>query len=311
MKEEEQDIDFTIAMTLKNAEATLHEVLKGLENIAYDKVRLKFVFVDGGSKDSSLSILQEFVSMHKEMKTLLIKGNYDILEGRNLCIKHAEGRYLVFVDADVVVPSDILNSLVEIFRGEKVAFVNVPCVVDKQSQSWGMLDTLFDIRHEPMGMSCAAFRLSALKDVGAFFTGIPKGENPSELSARLKRKGYSAVAAPFSARHLKSKSRSFWGYAKTSFLNMPFLHIQAIKSGDIKIIARYCYYSAVDLSLLLFWIVDWRITAALILIGVLYHLYKTRGDPRGLLFMATGLTIPIGIIRAFIVLAVRKLTKKR
>jgi len=75
-------------------------------------------------------------------------------------------------------------------------------------------------------------------------------------------------------------------------------------------LARYFYYSAVDFALLLFWIVDWRITLILILAGTVYHLCKTRGDPRGLLFMVTGLTLPFGMARALIVLAARKQKRK-
>jgi len=301
---EQEEIDFTLAMTLKNAEATLPRALDGIRNVDYDFSRLKFVFVDGGSKDSSVKMVNEFLTEYKHTKSVLLIGDYDVLQGRNLCIQKAEGKYLLFVDSDVIVPPNILKSVMRIFEEDSdVAFVNIPCLVDKRSQAWGQQDTLFQIRGEPQGMSCAAIRLSTLKEVGAFLKGIPQGENPIELSNRFKSSGYSTIVASFSATHLKSERRSFLGYAKASLLYMPFLHIQAIRSGDKRVLARYSYYTILILSLVLIMWSGYVPPLTLLLVGAVYHLYKSRCDPRGLALMLVGLALPFALLRALFILA--------
>ncbi|MEM2058577.1 MAG: glycosyltransferase, partial [Thermoproteota archaeon] len=96
----------TVAMTLKNSLKTLPDVLQGIKNLQYDKKKIKIIFVDGGSTDGSLKILEEFrnqnIAEYNDIK--VISGSYDITEGRNICIRNADGDFILFIDSDVVVP---------------------------------------------------------------------------------------------------------------------------------------------------------------------------------------------------------------
>jgi len=289
----------TIAMTLKDSIKTLHYSLAGIKSLQYDKKRIKLVFVDGGSTDGSFELLQTFrcenIDDYKDI--ILIRGNYNIVEGRNLCIRYAEGKFILFVDSDVVVPPNLLFELERIFSSDsKIAFINVPAVVEKGREGW--IDRVYKSMNEPQGMSCAAIKLSALRDVGAYFVGFSKGENPDELIFRLKSRGYKYLVSKEKAVHIKEKPRGFFDYLKTSFSASVIYHYQQILSGRRYILLKYAYYTSMLISILLIPFsseIFLLISAFLYLTLMVYYLFRSRGNIHSLLMPIAGLILPIGM----------------
>ncbi|MBO3842987.1 MAG: glycosyltransferase [Candidatus Brockarchaeota archaeon] len=220
----------TIAMTLKNSIKTLPEALQSIGNLQYDKKRIKMVFVDGGSTDGSLNVLEEFREQN-------IAEYNDITEGRNICIRNANGDFILFIDSDVMVPPDLLTEVKRLFSSNsKIAFINIPCVVEKGKEGW--VDRFYRAIGEPQGMSRAALRVSALKDVGPYFVGFSRGENPNELFFRLRKKGYEYTVLKKEALHIKQKPRGFIDYLKHCFTASVIYHHQEIRSGRKYLIAK-------------------------------------------------------------------------
>ncbi len=283
-------------MTLKNSIKTLSYVLQGIKNLQYDKKNIKLVFVDGGSTDDSLRILEEFkiqnINDYKDIQ--IISGDYDITEGRNICIHNAEGEFILFVDSDVVVPPDLLVKVEHLFSSNsKIAFINIPCVVEKNKEGW--IDKFYESIGEPLGMSCAAIRLSMLQEVGPYFIGFPKGgENPNELIFRLEKAGYKKVFCEKNALHIKQKSRGLWHYLKSSFYSSTLHHFQEIKGGNRVILVKYFYYISLLFSLLFVWLTPYPLIL-LGTVGVIYYLKKSRGDPIVLPALIVGMVLPIGL----------------
>ncbi|MGQ9514427.1 MAG: glycosyltransferase [Thermoproteota archaeon] len=103
----------TLAMTLKNSIRTLLQVLSGIEKLDYDKRLIKLLFVDGGSTDGTLDILEDFRTRNLgDYKDITIKSDdYDVTEGRNLCTSNSEGELILFIDSDVVVPPALISEV--------------------------------------------------------------------------------------------------------------------------------------------------------------------------------------------------------
>ncbi|MEM3712949.1 MAG: glycosyltransferase family A protein [Thermoproteota archaeon] len=290
----------TIAMTLKNSIKTLKDALQGIKELQYDKKNIKIVFVDGGSTDGSLKLLEEFRSQNIDeyYDIKVISGKYDITEGRNTCIRNAEGSFILFIDSDVVVPSDLLREVEHLFSSNpKIAFINIPCVVEKGREGW--VDKFYKSIGEPQGMSCAAIRISALKDVGPYFMGFHKGENPNELIFRLKKKGYEYAVLKKEALHIKQKPRGFVSYLKYCFTASVIYHYQEIKSGSKYLIAKYLYYTALLGSILLipFSPLFFTLLSLLLLTALsLLYLRRSHGNPYSLLAIIAGMTLPFGML---------------
>lgn len=286
----------TVAMTLKNSLKTLPDVLQGIKNLQYDKKKIKIIFVDGGSTDGSLKILEEFrnqnIAEYNDIK--VISGSYDITEGRNICIRNADGDFILFIDSDVVVPPNLLIEVERLFSSNpKTAFINIPCIVEEKTRGW--VDKFFISINEPLGMSCAAIRLSALKDVGSYFIGFPGGgENPNELILRLRKNGYNNVNCKVSALHIKQKPRGFYHYIKSSFYSS-LHHLQEIRAGNRFIIMKYTYYTMLFVSLFFIAILPY-LFILLGAIGVTYYLIKSKGNPIVLPALLVGMILPIGLL---------------
>jgi len=286
----------TIAMTLRNSAKTLSEALEGITKLDYDTKQLELVFVDGGSKDGSLDILENFRARHKEGygMILVLSGDYDVTQGRNTCIKNSEGEFVLFIDSDVVVPADLLRKVEPLFTSdEKIAFINIPCIVEKKEMGW--VDKFYTSMGETQGMSCAALRMSALREVGPYFTGFSRAENPNELMIRLKKRGYKYVVSKETALHMKQKPRGFLSYVKVSFYASVQLHYQEIKAGRRYLLVKYAYYTVMLLSPLLA-LFSPPLFVIIFAIGVVYYLVKSGGNLYSLPALFVVMILPIGML---------------
>ncbi|MGQ9689721.1 MAG: glycosyltransferase, partial [Thermoproteota archaeon] len=271
-----------------------------IRSLQYDKKKIKLVFVDGGSVDDSLKLLGNFQSQNiDEYEDIqVISGSYDVTEGRNMCIRNAAGDFILFIDSDVVVPPDLLMEVEHLFSSDsKIAFINVPCVVERDKEGW--VDKFYRSIKEPQGMSCAAIRRSALDDVGPYFVGFSKGENPNELVFRFKKKNYKCVVGEKEAIHIKQKQRGFLDYLKTSFNASVIYHYQEIRSGRKYLIVKYAYYTALLVSLFLtpfYTLVFAPVFLSLFLLLVVAYMIRSRGNPYSLLAIIAGMVLPIGML---------------
>jgi len=287
-------------MTLKNSIKTLPYALQGIKDLQYDKKKIKMVFVDGGSTDGSIKALEEFrdQNINEYNDIQVISGSYDVTEGRNTCIRNSDGEFILFIDSDVVVPSDLLIEVDRLFSSDpKIAFINIPCVVEKGKEGW--VDKFYKSMREPQGMSCAAIKRSALDDVGPYFIGFSKGENPNELVFRFKKKGYRCIVSEKEAIHLKQKSRGFLDYLRTCFNASVIYHYQEIKSGRKYLLAKYAYYTSLLVSLFLmpFYIMIFMpMFILLFLILAVAYLVRSNGNPYSLLAIIAGMVLPVGML---------------
>ena len=99
-----------------NEETTIEKTLKNIKEFSLDK---EIIVSDGGSKDRTTEIAKRFtdkVLVHSK------KERQNIAGGRNSGAKEAKGEFVVFVDADVLIPN--INSLFDIGQAHKYASYN-------------------------------------------------------------------------------------------------------------------------------------------------------------------------------------------
>lgn len=209
-----------------------------------------------------------------------------------------EREFILFIDSDVVVPPDLLMEVEHLFSSDsRIAFINIPCIVEKNKEGW--LDKFYRSIREPMGMSCAAIRRSTLDEVGAYFIGIPGGENPTELIFRLKKKGYRCIVSRKEALHIKQKPRGFLNYLRSSFNSSVIFHYQEIRSGRMYLLAKYAYYMGLLISLFLipFYTSFFApIFVSLFLVLVIIYMIRSHGNLSSLLAIIVGMVLPVGML---------------
>jgi len=88
---------------------------KTLPKLARMKPRVEIIVVDGLSKDKTIDVAKRFTNNVFQM------GKRGIPEAKNYGAKQAKGEILVFLDADVNVPQNFVNKILEVFSGTTVA----------------------------------------------------------------------------------------------------------------------------------------------------------------------------------------------
>ncbi|WP_066890482.1 glycosyltransferase family 2 protein [Clostridium nigeriense] len=101
----------SLILPIYNVEKYLRECLDSIMNQSYKNYEL--IIVDDGSRDRSLEIVNEYRNKFKHIK-ILSQKNKGVSEARNLALKYAIGKYILFVDSDDFLRADMLEKLISI-----------------------------------------------------------------------------------------------------------------------------------------------------------------------------------------------------
>jgi glycosyltransferase involved in cell wall biosynthesis len=91
---------FSIIIPVHNSEKYLSESLKSVLGQTYSKKKYEIIIVDDYSTDGSEKIIKNFKRKFKNIKVVNNKMNKKVSYSRNIGIKNAKGRYIVFLDSD-------------------------------------------------------------------------------------------------------------------------------------------------------------------------------------------------------------------
>jgi len=80
----------------------------------------EIIVVDSNSKDNTVKIAKKYANK------IIVTKKKGVAKGRNLGAKYAEGKYLVFVDADTILLPNALEKLYKEIRNPTVALVSLP-----------------------------------------------------------------------------------------------------------------------------------------------------------------------------------------
>ena len=103
-------VDISIIVPVYNGEKYLEQCLESLINQTYTDIEI--ICINGNSTDKSLIILQEYAKKDGRIK-VITKENEGVSLSRNVGISKAEGKYLLFVDADDWIEEDTCETAIQ------------------------------------------------------------------------------------------------------------------------------------------------------------------------------------------------------
>jgi glycosyltransferase involved in cell wall biosynthesis len=194
----------TVGVCVRNGERFIEDAIDSLilQDFPHDCIRV--VFVDDGSEDKTLSIIQRRIKA-MDMKTVVQRTSWKGTgNARNIVIANAEGDYLLWLDADMILSRDYLSRLVDfmehtpkagIVKG-RVALVparNLLATLECYSRAVGkMVDYQSEKgRLKTMGTGGALYRMEAIRQSGGFDVGLRGYNEDWDIELRVREAGWS------------------------------------------------------------------------------------------------------------------------
>ena len=110
----------SIIIPVYNAEKYIEDTIKSIERQTYPYYEA--IFIDDGSKDNSIKIVEKHKINNERIKIIKLKRNKGVSFARNLGIKNAKGRYLCFLDSDDIWKENKLELQLKFMRENDCAF---------------------------------------------------------------------------------------------------------------------------------------------------------------------------------------------
>ena len=197
-------MNVSVIIPFLNASKHLPDCLQALAQQTYKKYEL--ILVDNGSTDSSNLIVRNFISAHPEMRILLLEENTPgASAARNLGASAANGKWLIFTDADCIPDPNWLLDLTREMEGDKKIGALAGCIrpvpSEKVVAKFLGLFTLPSNNEEALhchfrlvegGFPTAnmAVRRDLFNRIGGFDDSIPIYGEDYDLCAKIYDRGY-------------------------------------------------------------------------------------------------------------------------
>jgi cellulose synthase/poly-beta-1,6-N-acetylglucosamine synthase-like glycosyltransferase len=201
-------VDVSVIIPTKNDGETLEKCLRSIADLNWTEKNKEVIIVDGYSTDDTVEIAKKF-----DCRVL-----YEHIGTRagacNIGVNNALGKFILFTDADCIVPKDWIRNLLGHFDNPRVASVGGPNLTAPDDSPFGKSvgtvigflsrvgarygftqEKIMETFHNP---SCnVAYRKEIFEKIGGFNEQLITCED-EELDYRIKEKGHKIIYTPHS-----------------------------------------------------------------------------------------------------------------
>jgi glycosyltransferase involved in cell wall biosynthesis len=232
-----------------NEEYTIEGCLRSIKNQIFNKGKIESIVVDSHSPDNTRVVAKKFAN-----KVIDVKAR-GVGKARNIGAKHAEGKIVLFVDADTFLEKNFISEMYQTFKNPRIVCV---AGVLKNLERLTPVDRLFAIFHYgflnklstvtayfgfPLFPSvCVASRKSVFEKVGGFAEDMACAEDVNfsrkmgeigKCVVNKKATAYTSVRRITNCGKSEMYSMYFKNYVRVFILNQKpwlteFPHINTI-----------------------------------------------------------------------------------
>jgi glycosyltransferase involved in cell wall biosynthesis len=192
----------TVGLCVKNAEATVTKAIRSIVNQDFPHKSLELLVIEGFSQDQTLSLVKKDLS-GVDFDFTILRDNKGLGAARQIVVSKARGVYIVWVDADMVLPDDYvrkqvdfmqLNPSVAIAAGKYGLHQGQGLVADLENLVYAV-DSVYGEKKNTKfgylpGAEGAIYRVEAVRQVGGFDMNIKGAAEDTELDYRLIASGW-------------------------------------------------------------------------------------------------------------------------
>ena len=212
-------VSISVVLPTHNGESLLRRALRPLVTQTLPASEYEVIVVDNGSTDGTRAILDEFSRMHGVLH--LQESRLGAAVARNTGWRAARGEWVAFVDDDVSVPPDWLESILEsiassdatvacvggpvrpIWEASRPPWLHDGLLWSLSIIDWGdMRRELVDVPQEWLVSANMAVRRDTLQELGGFHPDLDKigdrhlGNGETHLQRRLISAGHVCIFDP-------------------------------------------------------------------------------------------------------------------
>ena len=167
-----------------NAENTIVDALNSVISQKYKGV-IKIIVIDDGSTDSTVQVINSFISTNKISNIYILKKeNGGVSSARNYGLKNVNTEYIAFLDADDIWLPGKLDAQMECFtKDKKILFLGTSRNNETYRYITSIHNGVYEIRVRQMLLSwwpsvpTVIFKKTVLDKVGCFDESIRFGED--------------------------------------------------------------------------------------------------------------------------------------
>ncbi len=199
-------VKVTIGICVRNEEKTIKKAVESVLHQDYPHNLMEVIFVDDGSSDSTLSIINDYVTNKMDVITKVFSGKWQGLgRARNIVVKNAKGDYIIWVDGDMVLRDDYVrkqvkfmeeNQRVGLAGGKFGIFHGKNLIVALDNAEFLAKDYLFGkkTRSKPilyhLGFAGSILRVKSIEQVGSFNPNIKGAGEDVEIIHKITKAGW-------------------------------------------------------------------------------------------------------------------------
>lgn len=231
---EEGIIEVTVGICVKNSEKTIKEAIASVLNQTFPHERMEIIVVDDSS-DRTLSIATDLLSRTDIQVKIYSTNGKGLGAARQMVVDNSSGRYIVWVDGDMVLANDFVHEQVNVMDKNPLIGVSKGKLKLRLTGSLvAKLEALSEYRDFELGIDKrdikrtadggSIFRVAALKKVRGFDSKIRAGQD-ADVTGRIKLAGYLLSLSNAEFEHnFRQTWKSIWNQRVWYGYGMHYLH---------------------------------------------------------------------------------------
>jgi glycosyltransferase involved in cell wall biosynthesis len=190
----------TIGVCVRNSAATLRDAIESIIAQDYPHELMEVIFVDDGSEDETLSIINSYIPKMDMKVKVFHHGWKGLGYSRNVVVNNAEGKYIIWVDGDMILPPDHIRKHIDFM--EKNPEVGIAKARHSMLNAKNIIEVLenipfilYDLKDGSLdsklpGTGGAIFRINAIRRVGGFDSKLRGTGEDQDIAFRIKNAGW-------------------------------------------------------------------------------------------------------------------------
>ena len=188
---------------MRNCESYVKDAINSILKQDFPNELLEVIFVDDGSEDNTLSIVQEYASQMDISAKVFHTAWKGLGHARNTVIKNAQGDFILWVDGDMMLSNDFVRKLVEfmeqhpnvgIAKGKQALKPrkNLLATLEAYSRAAGRMVNYQSRkgRFKSLGTGGSIYRIEVIKQVGNFDENLRGYCEDWDFEIRARKAGW-------------------------------------------------------------------------------------------------------------------------